>query len=88
MAKKRIIYIRKIICFFKLLRRRQKRTKIWGSNTYWEYAMAKQKRKKKHRLFWFFVRLQFVLMLVVIAGFFYYNYGGYGKLVQDFFQGL
>ena len=46
--------------------------------------MAKQKRKKKHRLFWFFVRLQFVLMLVVIAGFFYYNYGGYGKLVQDY----
>ena len=44
--------------------------------------MAKKKKNKKHRLFWFLVKLQIVLMLVVLAGFLYYNYGGYAKEIQ------
>ncbi|MBQ3557910.1 MAG: transglycosylase domain-containing protein [Agathobacter sp.] len=45
--------------------------------------MAKKKKNKKHRLFWFLVKLQIVLMLVVLAGFLYYNYGGYAKDIQE-----
>lgn len=48
--------------------------------------MAKQKKKKKHRLFWFLAQLQFVLMILVLGGFLYYNYGGYAKLVQEYQQ--
>lgn len=46
-------------------------------------AQKKPKKRKKHRVFWFLVKFQIVLMLAVIAGFFYYNYGGYAELVQD-----
>ena len=46
--------------------------------------MAKKKKKKKHRLFWFVVKLQILLMVLVIAGFVYYNYGGYAKKLQEF----
>lgn len=45
--------------------------------------MAKRKKNKKHWLFWFLVKLQIVLMLVVLAGFLYYNYGGYAKDIQE-----
>ena len=44
--------------------------------------MAKRKKAKKHRLFWFLVKLQIFFMLVVLAGFLYYNYGGYAKQLQ------
>lgn len=44
--------------------------------------MAKRKKNKKHRLFWFLVKLQILLMFVVLAGFLYYNYGGYAKQIQ------
>ena len=44
--------------------------------------MAKMKKNKKHRLFWFLVKLQILLVLVVLAGFLYYNYGGYAKQIQ------
>lgn len=48
--------------------------------------MAKRKKAKKHRLFWFLVKLQMFLMLVVVAGFLYYNYGGYAKQLQEIRQ--
>lgn len=45
--------------------------------------MTKEKRKKKHRLFWFIVKIQILLMIIVIGGIFYYNYGGYAKKIQE-----
>ena len=48
--------------------------------------MAKRKKAKKHRFFWFLVKLQMFLMLVVVAGFLYYNYGGYAKQLQEIRQ--
>lgn len=45
--------------------------------------MAKKKRKKKHRLFWFLVKFQILLILVVLVGFLYYNYGGYAQQLQE-----
>ena len=45
--------------------------------------MTKEKRKKKHRLFWFIVKTQILLMFIVIGGIFYYNYGGYANKIQD-----
>jgi len=45
--------------------------------------MAKNKKQKKHRFFWFIVKLQIVLMLVVVAGLFIYNYGGYAQQLQQ-----
>lgn len=48
--------------------------------------MAKRKKAKKHRLFWFLVKLQIFMMLVVVAGFLYYNYGGYAKQLQEIRQ--
>lgn len=44
--------------------------------------MAKRKKAKNHRLFWFLVKLQIFFMFVVLAGFLYYNYGGYAKQLQ------
>jgi hypothetical protein len=44
--------------------------------------MAKNKKKKKHRLFWFIVKMQIVLMLAVVAVFCIYSYGGYAEQVQ------
>ena len=44
--------------------------------------MARRKKNKKHRLFWFLVKLQILFVLVVLAGFLYYNYGGYAKQIQ------
>ncbi len=45
-------------------------------------ARQKKKRQKKHRLFWFFVKVQIFLMILVFAGVAYYFFGGYGKVVQ------
>jgi len=44
--------------------------------------MAKKKKQKKHRLFWFFVKLQILLMIMVVGGFLIYNYGGYAEQIQ------
>ena len=44
--------------------------------------MAKSKKKKKHRLFWFLVKLQIFLMVAILSGLLYYNYGGYAKEIQ------
>lgn len=44
--------------------------------------MSKTKRKKKHRLFWHFFRIQLVLLLLVLGAATYYFYGGYGKEVD------
>lgn len=48
--------------------------------------MSKKKKKKKHRLFWMAVKLQMLLMLVVVAGLFIYNYGGYAEKLQKIRQ--
>lgn len=48
--------------------------------------MAKKKKQKKHRLFWFLVKLQIFLMLVVVAGMFIYSYGGYATKLQELRQ--
>ncbi len=44
--------------------------------------MSKKRKQKKHRLFWFIIKLQIVLMLVVVAGLFVYSYGGYATQLQ------
>jgi penicillin-binding protein 4 len=44
--------------------------------------MSKTKRKKKHRLFWHFFRIQLVLLLLVLGAAAYYFYGGYGREVD------
>lgn len=43
----------------------------------------KQKKKKKYRGFWVFVRIQFVLVLLVIGGLVYYFCGGYAQQVDQ-----
>lgn len=48
--------------------------------------MSKPKKAKKHRLFWFIVKMQILLMLVVIAGLLVYNYGGYAAKLQEIRQ--
>lgn len=48
--------------------------------------MSKNKKQKKHRVFWFVVKLQIVLILLVVAGLFIYSYGGYAKQLQDIRQ--
>lgn len=40
-----------------------------------------RKKKKKYRGFWRFVRIQFVLILLVVAAVMYYNFGGYADKV-------
>lgn len=45
--------------------------------------MSKKRKQKKHRLFWFIIKLQIVLMLVVVAGLFVYSYGGYATQLQE-----
>ncbi len=42
----------------------------------------KQRPRKQHRVFWFFVKVQIFLMILVFAGVAYYFFGGYGKVVQ------
>lgn len=48
--------------------------------------MSKTKKKKKHRLFWHFFRIQLVLLVLVLAAAAYYFYGGYGKQVEELRQ--
>lgn len=45
-------------------------------------AKKRKKKKKKYRFFWFFVKLQFVLMLCVVALVGVYFGGGYAKEIQ------
>lgn len=44
--------------------------------------MAKQKKKKKHRVFWLFIKLQIVFCLLIAAGIAYYHFGGYAEQVE------
>ena len=46
--------------------------------------MSQKKKQKKHRLFWFIIKLQFVLMLLLIAGILAYNYGDVSKQLKAF----
>lgn len=48
--------------------------------------MAKNKRKKRHRFFWFLIKLQIVLFVIVFAGLLYYNYGGLAQQIQTLRQ--
>ena len=48
--------------------------------------MAKRRKAKKHRLFWFLIKLQIFLMFVVLAGYLYYSYGGYATQIQEIRQ--
>ncbi len=43
----------------------------------------KKKKKKKYRLFWVFVKIQFVLFLLVAGACGYYFFGGYAKEVKE-----
>lgn len=46
--------------------------------------MAKnKKKKKKYRGFWIFVKIQFVLMILVLGAVAYYYYGGYAKQIKN-----
>ena len=49
--------------------------------------MSKTKKKKKHRLFWHFFRIQLALLVLVLGAAAYYFYGGYGKQVEELRQG-
>ena len=44
--------------------------------------MSKKKKKKKYRGFWFFVKLQILLMVMVLGAVGYYFFGGYGAQVS------
>lgn len=46
--------------------------------------MTKKKKQKKHRVFWFVVKLQIVLMLLVLGALGYYFFGGYASQIADF----
>ena len=48
--------------------------------------MSKTKKKKKHRLFWHFFRIQLELLVLVLTAAAYYFYGGYGKQVEELKQ--
>ena len=48
--------------------------------------MSKTMKKKKHRLFWHFFRIQLVLLVLVLIAAAYYFYGGYGKQVEELKQ--
>lgn len=48
--------------------------------------MSKTKKKKKHRLFWHFFRIQLALLVLVLGAAAYYFYGGYGKQVEELRQ--
>ena len=40
-----------------------------------------KKRKKKHRVFWFFIKFQIFLMVLVVGALGYYYFGGYAKQI-------
>lgn len=48
--------------------------------------MAKKSTKKKHRLFWFIIKIQLVLILIVLGAVGYYFFGGYAAMIKDFQQ--
>lgn len=43
---------------------------------------VKRRKRKKHRLFWFTIKLQIVLMLLVLGAVSFYYYGGYSKEIR------
>ena len=45
--------------------------------------MVAKKKKKKYRGFWIFVKVQFVLSLLVLGGLGYYVLGGYASEVSS-----
>lgn len=44
--------------------------------------MKQKKRKRKHRVFWFFIKLQIFLMLLIVGALGYYYFGGYAKQIS------
>ena len=48
--------------------------------------MAKKSTKKKHRLFWFIIKIQLVLSLIVLGAVGYSFCGGYAAMIKDFQQ--
>lgn len=44
--------------------------------------MSKKRKQKKHRLFWFIIKLQIVLIIGIVTGLFIYSYGGYANQLQ------
>lgn len=46
--------------------------------------MSQKKKQKKHRVFWFVVKLQIVLMLLLVGGLLAYNYGGFARQLESF----
>lgn len=48
-----------------------------------EKNKKKKKKKKQHRFFWFMVKFQIFLMLVVLGCFGFYYFGGYADEVQQ-----
>ena len=44
--------------------------------------MSSGKKQKKHRLFWFIIKLQIVLIFLVLIGLIIYKYGGYADQLQ------
>lgn len=41
----------------------------------------KEKKKKQHRVFWFFIKLQIFLMVLILGGLCFYYFGGYADKV-------
>lgn len=48
--------------------------------------MSQKKKTKKHRVFWFIIKLQIVLMLLLVIGVFAANYGKYANKIKDFYD--
>ena len=48
--------------------------------------MAKKKKKKKYRAFWIFFRVQFILLLLLVAGVCWYFMGGYAGQIKSMQQ--
>ncbi len=51
-----------------------------------EKNMSKKRKQKKHRLFWFIIKLQIVLILAIVAGLFVYSYSDYASQLQEIRQ--
>ena len=44
---------------------------------------SKNRKKRKHRGFWLFIKFQIALILLVVAGVAYYYVGGYAQAIQE-----
>ena len=51
-----------------------------------EIDLAKKKKKKKYRAFWIFFRVQFILLLLLVAGVCWYFMGGYAGQIKSMQQ--